>query len=94
MGDINVEFTEWLITLGVGGILAAFMFMVYRKDMKQFTDLWQSSTNLLIQVVQENTSSITKLVALIESQERNTIRLMDIEKMVRNEVEKATNGDK
>lgn len=76
------EFYKWLITLGVGGVLAGFMFVFYRKDVKQYTELWKVSTDILMQVVKDNTSSNTKLIAMLEAQERNSIRKQDIEELI------------
>lgn len=58
---------NWLTTLGVGGALAAFMFLLYRRDIKQYTDLWKSATDQLIVIVKENTASNVELIALIEN---------------------------
>lgn len=60
------EFTKYLATLGVGGVLAGIMFMFYRKDVRQYTDLWKAQTELMMKVVQENTASSVKLVAQAE----------------------------
>lgn len=79
----SFKMLEWFVTLGVGGVLAGFMFMFYRKDVKQFTDLWKSVAEQLITVVKENTASNIKLISLIESMERNQIRKSDIEAMIR-----------
>jgi len=80
--EVDTGFTEWLVTLGVGGILAAFMFTFYRKDVKQYTELWRVTAEQLMDVVKENTASNAKLIALIESQERNTLRKSDIESII------------
>jgi hypothetical protein len=82
-----VEFTKWLVTLGVGGALAAFMFTFYRKDIKQYTELWKLSTDVLMQVVKDNTAASVKLVTLIENQERNALRKSDIESMIAQRIE-------
>jgi hypothetical protein len=79
---LDVEFTKWLVTLGVGGVLAAFMFTFYRKDVKQYTELWRFTVEQLINVVKENTASNVKLMALIENSERNALRKSDIELIV------------
>ncbi len=79
----SYKMLEWFVTLGVGGVLAGFMFMFYRKDVKQFTDLWKSVAEQLIAVVKENTASNTKLIALIESMERNQMRKTDVEALIR-----------
>lgn len=74
----DAEFTKWIATLGVGGVLAGFMFAFYRKDIKQFTELWKLMSDQLISVVKDNTSSTQKLITMIENQERNQLRRTDI----------------
>jgi hypothetical protein len=76
---MDVEFTKWIVTLGVGGVLAGFMFVFYRKDVKQYTELWRVTAEQLMGVIKENTSSNTRLITLIENQERNMMRKSDIE---------------
>lgn len=63
----EVQIVNWLTTLGVGGALAAFMFILYRRDIKQYTDLWMRQSDQLIEIVKENTESNVKLTTLIES---------------------------
>lgn len=63
----EVQIVNWLTTLGVGGALAAFMFILYRRDIKQYTDLWMRQSDQLIGIVKENTESNVKLTTLIES---------------------------
>jgi hypothetical protein len=72
------EFAKWIATLGVGGVLAGFMFAFYRKDIKQYTELWKATTEQLMTIVKENTSTNQKLILMIESQERNSLRRTDI----------------
>jgi len=79
---MDQEFVKWLVTLGVGGILAAFMFTFYRKDVRQYTELWKSATDQLMKVIQENTSSNVKIITMLEGQERNTVRKGDIEDLL------------
>ena len=76
------EFGKWLITLGVGGVLAAFMFVFYRKDLQQYTELWKLMSEQLTNVVKENTASNTRLIAMLENAERNALRKTDIEYLV------------
>jgi hypothetical protein len=83
MGALDGEFARWLATLGVGGVLAGFMFMFYRKDVRQFTDLWKVMAEQLMEVVKENTVANTKLITMIEAQERNAIRKTDIVELIR-----------
>lgn len=76
------EFLKWLLTLGVGGVLAGLMFMFYRKDVKQYTELWKIATDQLMGIVKENTASNVKLIQLIETQERNALRKSDLEHLI------------
>lgn len=82
MTPVDSEFIKWLATLGVGGALAGLMFMFYRKDIKQYTELWRMATEELMAIVKENTASNVKLISLIETQERNQIRKSDLDLMI------------
>lgn len=71
------EFIKWLAGLGVGGVLAGMLFMFYRKDVKQFTDLWKmqsdreaARTEMLVDIVKDNTVSNVQLVEMIRSLHR------------------------
>lgn len=64
-GEIPV--VNFLTTLGVGGALAAFMFILYRRDIKSYTDLWKNTAEQLIGIVKENTESNVELKTLIET---------------------------
>lgn len=75
---VDPEFIKWGATLGVGGILAAFMFAFYRKDIQNYTQLWKITADQMITIVKENTESNTKLISMIESMERNNLRRTDI----------------
>lgn len=79
---LDAEFTKWIVTLGVGGVLAGFMFVFYRKDVKQYTELWKTAADQLITIVKENTASNTKLITMLEAQERNALRKSDIMNIV------------
>jgi len=71
---MDPEFVKWLATLGVGGVLAGFMFHFYRKDVRQFTDLWRGQSEALMLIVKENTSSNTKLTTMIDALHRRLDR--------------------
>lgn len=79
---MDADFVKWLATLGIGGVLAGFMFVFYRKDVRQYTELWRLMTDQMMTVVKENTASSTKLITMIETAERNAMRKTDIEEMV------------
>ena len=84
---------EWWATLGIGGVLAGFMFVFYRKDVKQFTSLWEAQAvrmesliNTVIGVIKDNTASNAKLISLIENAQRNSLRMSDVEELVNKKI--------
>lgn len=89
MEPVSAEFSQWLVTLGVGGVLAAFMFVFYRKDVKQYTELWQSQADrmenlirFVTEVILKNTESNTQLIVLIEEMKSNQMRKADIYELI------------
>ena len=86
------EFAKWFTTLGIGGILAAFMFVFYRKDVQMYTELWKNTTIMLVEVIKENTKSNQELISLIKTQERNTWRKEDIRRLVEGKIDELDNG--
>lgn len=64
---MDLEFVKWLATLGVGGALAGMMFLVYRKDMRELTAQWRGQTEMLMEVVKDNTQAMTQNTAVVQS---------------------------
>jgi len=64
---MDLDFVKWLSGLGVGGLLAAFIFDSYRKDMRQFTEQWKGQTELLVTVVRDNTAAMTENTEVVKS---------------------------
>jgi hypothetical protein len=71
---LDTELLKYLATMGVGGVIAGLIFMMYRKDMKQNVELWtaqssnfQQQATVLLEVVRENTRSNEALIRLIEN---------------------------
>jgi hypothetical protein len=58
------------------------MFVFYRKDIKQYTELWKLSSEQMTNIVKDNTTSNVRLVSMIEQYERNAIRKSDIISMI------------
>jgi len=52
---------QYFAPLGVGGILAAFIFLAYRKDSLNWQEAWKGQSQMLLQVVKENTAAIVAL---------------------------------
>lgn len=63
---MDAEFSKWLATLGVGGILAAIFYYQARKDAQNFQErlmalheIERGRTEMLVGIVKENTFSTT-----------------------------------
>ena len=56
----NPEFWRYLAAQGGGTLIAALIFIAYRKDLKNTADV-------LIQVVRENTASNIEMIALLKA---------------------------
>ena len=61
------ELGKWLATLGLGGVLAAFVFWFYRKDSLTHTENWRGQTAIMVETVKENTEAICRLGTLLEA---------------------------
>lgn len=55
------ELSKYIATLGVGGILAAVIFLVYRQDAIAHAKAWQGQSEALMTVVKDNTIAVTAL---------------------------------
>jgi hypothetical protein len=64
---MDADLSKWFATLGVGGALASMMFFFYRKDVRQYTELWKAQTEMLMQVVKDNTTAITRNTMVVET---------------------------
>lgn len=80
---MDAEFVKWLATLGIGGVLAGFIFIFYRKDIKQYTELWKTTSEQLIEVIRENTASNVRLSFILDSIERDSVKLSDLKEFCR-----------
>ena len=72
MGETDI--IKYLAPLGVGGILAGIMFFVYRKDAIQWQEAWKGQTQMLVQVVKENTAAVTALIGKLDAERNRTRR--------------------
>lgn len=67
---MDTETLKALAALGVGGILAGTIFMIYRKDSIQWQEAWKGQSAMLLQVVKENTAAVTALVERLDRDDR------------------------
>lgn len=63
---MDLATSQWFATLGVGGVLAGMMFVFYRRDVRRYTDEWRGQSEMLIEVVKENTAAITALTGQLQ----------------------------
>lgn len=78
----DAEFIRYLAQSGAVGVIAALLFFFYRKDVRQYTELWQAQaklnheqTTMMMAVVKENTAAITQNTEVIKSLHRRVDRL-------------------
>ena len=86
---MDAETIKYFSTLGVGGIIAGFMFLIYRQDHTRVVELHARSTqreDLLVSILQRNAvanealaQTITAMMAqtqTISNQQGNDMRLL------------------
>lgn len=66
----DAEFIKTLGGLGVGGAIAGLIFVFYRKDIRQYTDLWQKMAE----------REEARAIALAEREDKRTDALMQLVK--------------
>lgn len=64
---MDIELLKYAATLGVGGVLAAGMFFMYRQDAKEWRDSWKGQSEMMVQVVKENTAAVTALSQIVNA---------------------------
>lgn len=67
---MDADSIKWFASLGVGGVLAAFIFFFYRKDLKSYADMWQAQTTMSIGVMRETTLALAELRAAVSALHR------------------------
>lgn len=70
MDKTPMDIAQWFATLGVGGVLAGVIFIFYRKDVRQYTELWKNQSDQLMAVVKENTAANTKVGTIVDALHR------------------------
>lgn len=75
MGD--TQFIQWATSLGVGGVLAAGMFLYHRRDMKGYTQTleklcsqWEKHDEALMAVIADNSAAMARNTATIDALHR------------------------
>lgn len=64
------EFVKWLVTLGVGGVLAGVIFWFYRIDSNRCREQWAGQTAILVDTVKEHTAALMEVKGLLEALHR------------------------
>ena len=78
--SINVldpDFIQRVLQMGVGGAIAWAIFVLYRRDIKSYVDLWTAQTKrsdaaaaAMMQVVRENTAALVENSQILRSLHR------------------------
>ena len=71
---MDIELSKLLATMGVGGILAGVMFFFYRKDIQVYTDQWKGQSEMVVQIIKENTSATVKNNVVLDALHRRLDR--------------------
>lgn len=64
------EFAKWLLSLGVGGALAALLIVFYRRDFSKLLADSRAQTDQLFLVVRECTVAFTRCTTVMEALHR------------------------
>lgn len=73
------EFIKFLMTLGVGGVIAGLIFVFYRKDVRIYTDQWKGQSEMLTHVVKDNTAAVTANTEVMRSMHRRLDQLVGLQ---------------
>lgn len=78
---MDMEFSKWLATLGVGGVLAALFYYQNRKDaenhseiIRSFHEIEKGRTDMILNVVRDNTIATTKNNVVLDALHRRLDR--------------------
>ena len=64
---------------GIAGVFVAVLFMFYRKDVRNITEMWKAQSEMLVDVVRENTQAITANTEVTRSMHKR----LDVVKSIR-----------
>ena len=67
---MDTETVKWVMSQGIGAVLAAVLFWVYRKDVHTALNSWQSQTKILTDLVRDVTAALQANTSAIEAMER------------------------
>jgi len=55
---MDAEAIKWVLSQGIGAVLALVMFLVYRRDVHNALNSWQQQTRILTDLVKECTAAM------------------------------------
>ena len=67
---MDAETLKYFASLGIGGLIAGFIFIIYRKDAMLWQEAWKGQSQMLVQVVKENTAAVTALLVELRREHR------------------------
>lgn len=93
----DAEFVRYIAQTGAVGVIAALLFAFYRKDVRNYTELWQTQLKLnynqmimMMTVVKDNTIAITQNTEMLRSLHRRVDRLDMLRVVAEDEGKSAT----
>lgn len=64
---MDAETLKWIMSQGVGAVLAFGMFLVYRKDVHEALNSWREQTKILTGIAQENSAALARHSDAVEA---------------------------
>ncbi len=71
------ESVKWVVSQGIGAVLALVMFLVYRKDVHNALNSWQTQTKVLTELVRDSTSTMQRNTDAVEAN-TSAVRAMEM----------------
>lgn len=68
---MDPETIKWIVSQGIGAVLALGMFLLYRKDVHEALNSWQSQTKILTDLVKEVSTTLQAHTSTIQEMERS-----------------------
>ena len=67
---MDIKTVEWIVGQGIGAVLALVMFLIYRKDVSQALNSWQTQTKILTDLVRDVSAALQSNTDAIRAMER------------------------
>lgn len=65
-GKMDASMLSWVMSQGIGAVLALVMFLIYRKDVKNGLSAWKAQTEILIDLTGDSTRTNQQVASAVE----------------------------